>query len=81
MNAYVERVNGTIRREALDHFLLFSEKQIRKIVQSYVNYYNHQRPHQGIGRIPNGEIESTTGIIKKERILSGLHHHYYRSSA
>jgi hypothetical protein len=71
MNAFVERLNGTIRREALDHFLLFSEKQIRKIVQSYVNYYNfvvlvrlifgidqnnHQRPHQGIGRIPSGEI-------------------------
>ena len=48
MNAYVERLNGSIRREALDHFLLFSEKQIRKIVKSYVNYYNYFRPHQGI---------------------------------
>ena len=38
MNAYVERLNGSIRREALDHFLLITERQIRKIVKSYVNY-------------------------------------------
>jgi putative transposase len=80
MNAYVERLNGTIRHEAMDHFLLFSEKQIRKILKSYVDYYNRQRPHQGTNKIPAGKIDSTTGIIKKEQILSGLHHHYYRSS-
>jgi putative transposase len=39
MNAYVERLNGTIRREALEPFLLISEKQARKIVKKYVDYY------------------------------------------
>ena len=62
-------------------FLLFSEKQVRKIVQSYVNYYNRQRPHQGINRIPDAEIQESSDDIKKMKILSGLHHHYYRSSA
>jgi putative transposase len=81
MNAFVERLNGSIRREALDHFLLFSKKQVRKIVKEYVEYYNHQRPHQGINSIPNGETASTTGKIKKTQFLGGLHHHYYRSSA
>ena len=37
MNAYTERVIGTIRREALDHFLLFSEKQIRNIIKNYMD--------------------------------------------
>ena len=81
MNAFVERLNGSIRREAIDHFLLVSEKQIRKILKSYVDYYNRQCPHQGIGKIPAAEIKSTTGIIKKDQILGGVHHHYYRSSA
>jgi len=81
MNAFVERLNGSIRREALDHFLLFSEKQVRKIVKSYVNYYNHQRPHQGINGIPDRDTTSPTGKIKKDPILGGLHHNYYRSSA
>lgn len=81
MNAYTERVIGSIKREALDHFLLFSEKQVRKIIRSYVGYYNQQRPHQGINRIPATEIEFSTGAIKKKQILGGLHSHYYRSSA
>jgi len=81
MNAFVERLNGFIRREALDHFLLFSEKQVRMIIKEYVEYHNHQRQHQGIDKIPDGETASTTGKIKKEQILGGLHHNYYRSSA
>lgn len=81
MNAYVERLNGTIRREALDHFLLFSEKQVRKIVSEFVEYYNNQRMHQGINKIPDADIVESTGVIKKAQILFGLHHHYYRSSA
>ena len=81
MNAHVERVMGTIRREAFDHFLLFSEKQIRKIIKEYVHYYNYCRPHQGINNIPYGYSEFGSGTIKKKPILSGIFHHYYRSSA
>ena len=81
MNAHVERVIGTIRREALDHFLLFSQKQIRKIVKEFVHYYNNFRPHQGINKIPNTYSKCDSGTIKKKQILSGLFHHYYRSSA
>ena len=81
MNAYVERVIGTIRREALDHFLLVSERQIRNVVSAYIDYYNRLRPHQGISQIPRGAIQAGEGKILKMPILSGLHHHYYRSSA
>ena len=81
MNAYTERVIGTIRRDALDHFLLFTEKQIRKIVLEYVDYYNHKRPHQGICKIPSQRELTGFGNIRKDPVLGGLHHHYYRSSA
>ena len=81
MNAFVERLIGTVRREALDHFLLFSEKQLRKIISEFVTYYNIQRMHQGINKIPDAEIIECTGNIKKLPVLAGLHHHYYRSSA
>ncbi|MBF9018821.1 MULTISPECIES: integrase core domain-containing protein [unclassified Oceanispirochaeta] len=81
MNAHVERVIGTIRREALDHFLLFTEKQVQKIVKEFVHYYNNFRPHQGINRIPNENISERSGSIRKKSILSGTHHHYFRSSA
>ena len=81
MNAYTERVIGTIRREAMDHFLLFSKKQIRKILSEYIDYYNHLRPHQGIDSIPEKNFLNEAESIKKIQIPGGLHHHYYRSSA
>ena len=81
MNSHVERVIGTIRREVLDHVLLFSEKQVRNIIKEFVNYYNNFRTHQGINRIPNEYIPAGSGSIQKESILSGLFHHYYRNSA
>ncbi len=81
MNAFVERVFGSVRREALDHFLIISTKQVLNILREYIEYYNYQRPHQGIDRIPGADNEVGDGVIRKNSVLSGLHHHYYRSSA
>jgi transposase InsO family protein len=82
MNAIAERFVKSIRTEALDHFLLFNEKQIRNILSEYINYYNSKRPHQGIAqKIPAGDGNSSKGSIKKLQILGGLHNHYYRKAA
>ncbi len=82
MNAIAERFVGSIRREALDWFLLFNEKQVYRIIKDYVEYYNTQRPHQGIGQsIPNGYIPQTKGKIRASPVLGGVHHHYYREAA
>ena len=77
MNAYAERLNGSVRREAIDHFLLI----FQKIIREYVNYHNHQRPHQGPGRIPDPQQQIAYGKTGKEPVLRGLHNTYYRSSA
>jgi putative transposase len=81
MNVYIERFIGIIRREALDNFLMISEKQVKNIIENYIRYYNKQRPHQGLNRIPENPILEKTGRINKESVLSGLHHNYFRSSA
>ncbi|HKF01982.1 MAG TPA: integrase core domain-containing protein, partial [Candidatus Sulfotelmatobacter sp.] len=39
--AYVERVIGSIRRECLDHVIVFDEKSLRRMLHSYFSYYNH----------------------------------------
>ena len=55
MNALAERFIGSVRREALDYYLLISEKQIMSILHEYIDYYNSKRPHQGIDqRVPMG---------------------------
>jgi putative transposase len=38
-NADVERVIGSIRRECLDHILIFNERHLRRFLSSYVDYY------------------------------------------
>jgi len=79
MNAIAERFVGSIRREALDYFILIHENQIKKILKEYVTYYNSLRPHQGISqRIPNGYKPKTNGRVLKLPILGGLCNHYLR---
>ena len=38
--AYVERVIGTIRRECLDHVIVFNEVSLYRHLKSFVTYYN-----------------------------------------
>src|SRR5215472_6018437 len=42
--AYVERVIGSIRRECLDHVIVFSEASLRRTLASYFSYYHETRP-------------------------------------
>jgi transposase InsO family protein len=81
MNALAERFVGSIRREALDYYLLISEKQIQRILNEYISYYNSKRPHQGLDqRIPIKYKPHLYGKVQKPPILGGLHHHYFRSA-
>jgi putative transposase len=82
-NAVCERFLGSVRRECLDHLLIFSEPQLCRVVKEYVAYYNQSRPHQGLGqRIPDGsrevEREGRPGKIISFPVLGGLHHDYRR---
>src|SRR5207249_3983811 len=38
--AYVERVIGSMRRECLDHVIVFDEASLRHALRAYVGYYN-----------------------------------------
>jgi transposase InsO family protein len=82
-NAICERLLGSVRRESLDHFLTFGEKHLFKILKSYRDYYNRQRPHQGINQnLPESTTNwrTKTGKITRNPILGGLHHAYFRAA-
>jgi Integrase core domain len=38
-NPYVERFSGSVRRECLDHVLVFGEHGLRRVLQAYARYY------------------------------------------
>jgi hypothetical protein len=43
-NAYVERLIGSIRRECLDHVIVFGEAHLRRILGAYAAYYSAHMP-------------------------------------
>jgi transposase InsO family protein len=47
-NPFAERVIGSIRRECLNHVLVFNERHLRRLLRSYLAYYNATRPHQAL---------------------------------
>jgi transposase InsO family protein len=47
-NAFVERLLGSVRRECLDHLLIFGERHLHTVIRAYVEYYTQYRPHQGL---------------------------------
>ena len=46
--AYVERVIGTIRRECLDHVIVFREASLYRHLRNFTDYYHRSRTHLGL---------------------------------
>jgi putative transposase len=49
-NAFAERWVRSVRDECLDQILILNENHLRRVLKEYGEYYNHARPHQGIGQ-------------------------------
>lgn len=49
MNAYAESFVKSIKTEGLNKIILTSENQLRYVMKEYLEYYNHERPHRGLG--------------------------------
>jgi transposase InsO family protein len=78
-NPYVERLIGTLRRDCLDHVLIFGEQHLRRVRTPYSLYYNGTRTHLGLSKdAPLRRTVQQTGTIVTIPILSGLHHRYAR---
>ena len=78
-NGHVERLIGSIRRECLDHVVVFGEAHLRRILAAYAAYYNEVRTHLALGKdAPMSRPVQSTGRIVPTLFLGGLHHHYVR---
>jgi transposase InsO family protein len=79
-NGFAERLIGSIRRECLDHIIVFGEAHLRRTLRSYGCYYNDIRTHRSLNKdAPISRPVQRTGIISSRAILGGLHHRYARA--
>ena len=80
-NPFAEPVIGSIRRECLDQVIVINERHLRRLLRSYLVYYNDTRPHQSLGNDSprRRDIQSVpSGRIVTVPEVGGLHHRYQR---
>jgi transposase InsO family protein len=76
-NGHVERLIGSIRRESLDHIVVFDEAQLRRVLKNYACYYNQVRTHLSLEKnAPDFRRPQKLGPIASIHVLGGLHHQY-----
>ena len=88
-NCFVESWIAHLKRECLNILFCFSLRQLGHIVQTYADYHNEFRPHQGLENRPLGtgedplplDAKGQPGTIRRQRWLGGLLNHYYRHAA
>src|ERR1700730_3171474 len=77
--AYVERLIGSVRRECLDHVIIFDEDSLRRTLSSYFSYYHRWRLHLSLGKdSPETRPVQSTCRIAAVPGVCGLHHRYER---
>ena len=85
-NAICERFLRSVRQECLDHLLILQERQLQRVLNAYVTYFNQARPHQGIRQqIPDPSVSAKSSTRTGDKVialpvLGGLHHDYRRTA-
>ena len=82
--AYIERVIGSIRRECLDHVIVFGEASLRRTLSCYFSYYHQTRPHLSLDKDapdPRPIQPPELGRVVAVPQVGGLHHRYERRAA
>ena len=78
-NAYVERLIGSIRRECLDHLIIFNEAHLRRVLSTYATYYNTIRTHLALHKDASlGRSKQRAGAIRRVPHVGGSHHAFIR---
>jgi putative transposase len=82
-NAVCERFMRSVRQECLDHLLILHERQLQRVLNGYVAYFNQARPHQGIAQqIPEPSRSALSSHQAGDKVIAlpvvgGLHHDYH----
>jgi putative transposase len=51
-NGFIERNNGSLRKELPDAYLFYSLQEVRIMAEEWQQDYNYERPHESLGNVP-----------------------------
>ena len=80
-NPYVERLIGSVRRECLNHVIVFGEAHLRRILSRYFDYYHNSRTHRALddnAPCPRAVEPPGWGRVVAVPQVGDLHHRYTR---
>jgi transposase InsO family protein len=83
-NGMIERFIGSVRRECLDHVIVFTAGGLQRLLNGYVEYYERSRTHLALDKdtpVSRPISRSTAGRIMAIPQVGGLHHRYERIAA
>jgi putative transposase len=84
-NSFAERWVGTVRRECLDHVLIFGRRHLQRVLDAYAEHFNRARPHRSIDLRPPDPAPSAEGVagsgVRRRDVLGELIHEYKRRAA
>jgi hypothetical protein len=79
-NAYAERFVRTVRNECLDWLLILNQRQLERVLRTYIEQYSEQ-PHRALElRPPTPTPRPPIGSIRRHDQLGGLIHEYHRAA-
>ena len=80
-NPIAERLVGTLRRDLLDHVVVFGAHHLCRLMSEFIGYYHGDRTHLGLDKDcpitrpvtprPEGDVE----LVSLPRV-GGIHHRY-----
>jgi putative transposase len=83
-NSFAERYVGMLRRECLDHLLIYGERHLWRLLAEYAQHYNGHRPHQSRNQRPPlhepGQPIDVTARITRRKVVHGLISEYRRAA-
>ena len=83
-NGVLERFIGSVRRDCLDHVIIFTAAGLQRLLKAYVDYYQRSRTHLALNKdapISRPVSPANAGPIIAIPQVGALHHRYERVAA
>lgn len=67
-NGFIERFNGSYRKEILDAYVFFELNEVRRLTEEWIEEYNINRPHEALNNLTPAEWKKHLEMEKQSNL-------------